>query len=334
MKADRLPIPVRHHCGQRFSKDRHCRQKTSFIALGILVAMISAVSLANGQETWNLSGWQSEKPPQRSGFDDSVLPIEAIPPTATASGFWRLPPVAETESETPRNDVLEIVQRRDDYAVRRHRRGFFQRFRFSGGWIDRADQNDLGIGNLKTSLTCAVPLGSFENLLIITTGFEATSLRGSSQFDAPSQLYDVGIDFMWRTQLNDRWGAMVAVRPGVASDFQAKQKSFRVTGRALATWRWLPERLSLVFGVVYLDRNDLPILPGAGLVWTPNSLDNTPFQDPGDVHRTTYLAANLIWNPLERVHVGVEYLYGLRENINDAVGTAHRLQTSFIFDLP
>ena len=32
----------------------------------------------------------------------------------------------------------------------------------------------------------------------------------------------------------------------------------------------MPERLALLFGVVYLDRNDLPVLPGVGLTWTPN----------------------------------------------------------------
>jgi hypothetical protein len=57
-------------------------------------------------------------------------------------------------------------------------------------------------------------------------------------------------------------------------------------------------------------------------------------QSPDDVHRTTYLAANLIWNPLDRVRLGVEYLYGLRENVDGAVGPASRLQAAFIFDLP
>ena len=52
------------------------------------------------------------------------------------------------------------------------------------------------------------------------------------------------------------------------------------------------------------------------------------------MHRTTYLAANLIWNPLERVKVGVEYLYGLREDVDRAIGSANRLQVAFIFDLP
>jgi hypothetical protein len=53
-----------------------------------------------------------------------------------------------------------------------------------------------------------------------------------------------------------------------------------------------------------------------------------------EVHRTTYLAANLIWTPFERAKVGVEFLYGLRENVDEAVGVAHRAQASFIFDLP
>jgi hypothetical protein len=75
---------------------------------------------------------------------------------------------------------------------------------------------------------------------------------------------------MWRKQFNDRWGTMVAARPAVSSDFQTSQDAMRITGRALATWQWVPERLSLIFGVVYLDRNDLPVLPGAGLIWTPN----------------------------------------------------------------
>ena len=74
----------------------------------------------------------------------------------------------------------------------------------------------------------------------------------------------MGVDFMWRKQFNDRWGSMIAVRPAVASDFQTSQDAIRITGRALATWQWVPERLSLLLGAVYLDRNDLAVLPGVG----------------------------------------------------------------------
>jgi hypothetical protein len=34
------------------------------------------------------------------------------------------------------------------------------------------------------------------------------------------------------------------------------------------------------------------------------------------------------------VNVGIEYLYGLRENIDRQVGVAHRVQVAFILKLP
>ncbi|WP_339688202.1 DcaP family trimeric outer membrane transporter [Gimesia maris] len=72
----------------------------------------------------------------------------------------------------------------------------------------------------------------------------------------------------------------------------------------------------------------------SNFTYAQNDLGTTAFQNPNDVDQTTYLSANLIWSPLERVKVGVEYLYGTRTNVNGAMGDAHRLQASFIFDLP
>jgi hypothetical protein len=198
-------------------------------------------------------------------------------------------------ADGPRNRAMEIVQRSDDTAVRRYRKGFFQRFKFSGSWIDRAGDDGLGISNLDTSLTVAVPLGSFENLLLVTPGFEVDYLNGPAQIDVPPRLYDVGMDLMWRKQFNDRWGTMVAVRPAMASDFETSQDAFRITGRALATWQWVPERLSLLFGVVYLDRNDLPILPGVGLIWTP-----TPDWRLDLIFPRPKLARRLVFLPRQR----------------------------------
>jgi len=200
----------------------------------------------------------------------SITPDQSIsfaPPQPVAA---HSPIYAQNVVAAPRNRAMEIVQRSDDYAVRRYRKGFFQRARFSGGWLYPSVDGDLEIGDLDASVTVAVPLGSFENLLIITPGFEVEFLSDSGSLHVPAQLYDVGADFMWRKQFNDRWGSMVAVRPAVSSDFKTSEDGFRITGRALATWQWVPERLSLLFGVVYLDRNDLPILPGVGLIWTPN----------------------------------------------------------------
>ena len=57
-------------------------------------------------------------------------------------------------------------------------------------------------------------------------------------------------------------------------------------------------------------------------------------QDPDNLKDTTYLAVNLIANPYERVFCGIEYLYGIRDDVSGASGTDHRLQTSFGFYLP
>lgn len=72
----------------------------------------------------------------------------------------------------------------------------------------------------------------------------------------------------------------------------------------------------------------------SNFTYAENRLDNLPGQDLDDVHKTTYLAVNLIWQPSDRIRIGTEYLYGIRENISGDVGAANRLQTSFIFDLP
>ena len=64
------------------------------------------------------------------------------------------------------------------------------------------------------------------------------------------------------------------------------------------------------------------------------SLGDLPGQDPDNLSSTTYFAANLIANPYERIFCGVEYLYGLREDVSGALGAAHRLQMSFGFFLP
>ena len=72
----------------------------------------------------------------------------------------------------------------------------------------------------------------------------------------------------------------------------------------------------------------------SNFTYAENSLENAALQDAGDVHETTYLAANLVWSPLERVKMGIEYLYGVRRNVDRSEGDAHRFQTAVAFALP
>ncbi len=72
----------------------------------------------------------------------------------------------------------------------------------------------------------------------------------------------------------------------------------------------------------------------SNFTYSENRLDNTHFQDPDELHENTYIALNLICSPAERVYFGVEYLFGIRENVDGSRGEANRLQASVIFELP
>ena len=62
-------------------------------------------------------------------------------------------------------------------------------------------------------------------------------------------------------------------------------------------------------------------------------LDNLLTERGSDLHRTDYMAVNTIWNPFDQIYVGVEYLYGVREDLDGDAGAANRLQTSIIYNL-
>lgn len=62
-----------------------------------------------------------------------------------------------------------------------------------------------------------------------------------------------------------------------------------------------------------------------------NSVDNPGFIDGGALKSTLYSAGNLVWNPLEKVTVGFEYLYGNLKNEDGTSGEANRLLFSSRF---
>ena len=116
-----------------------------------------------------------------------------------------------------------------------------------------------------------------------------------------------------------------------------------LTGEGIGSYRGLPDAapassttdellplFAWMVGVTHAWNDDW----SSNFTYAENSLDNTALQAAGDVSGTSYLAANLIWSPLERVQVGIEYLYGVRQNFDGSEGSANRLQTAFIFDLP
>jgi len=235
---------------------------------------------------------ETARPPSGTYFDTLESPgFSPAFPLPSAQLAHRLPEVTEGGPAEPRNRALELVPRDDAQAVRRYKRGFFQRMQLSGEWLVPVGDRSLEIRSLDASLSVAIPLGSFENLLMVTPNFRVDHLTAEDGIEIPSSLYGTGIDFMWRSAFNDRWGAMVGVQPAMFSDFHTSRDALRITGRAFATWQWVPERLTLLMGIVYLDRNDIRLLPGAGMIWTPSAVSRIDlvFPRPKIAHRLAFL---------------------------------------------
>ncbi|QDU37803.1 hypothetical protein Mal4_21200 [Maioricimonas rarisocia] len=95
-------------------------------------------------------------------------------------------------------------------------------------------------------------------------------LDGPASTDLPGQLYNLSVDLLMVRPIGRNWMVHLAVAPSLYTDFDhVSGDSVRIVGRGLAFYRWSPT-LQLSGGVVYLDRDDIPILPAAGLVYTPN----------------------------------------------------------------
>ncbi len=151
-----------------------------------------------------------------------------------------------------------------------HKNGFFQKAALTGTYIDRGSLNSFGLNELDLSLTVAVPAPKREWPLLITPTFNVRYLDGPASPMLPPRLYEAYVDFLWVPRFNERWTAIIGVAPSLYTDFDVSTNdAFRLTGKALARYDWVPEKVQVVVGVLYLNRNDVRLLPAGGIIWNP-----------------------------------------------------------------
>jgi hypothetical protein len=62
----------------------------------------------------------------------------------------------------------------------------------------------------------------------------------------------------------------LALTPSLYSDFEAaSDDGFRFAGKGLIRWDIRDEQLQLLAGVLYLNREDIRLLPAGGIIWRP-----------------------------------------------------------------
>jgi hypothetical protein len=201
-------------------------------------------------------------------------PPESWPPPAAIPG-----PTIESFANPSGGDG-PVASELDPYGMyaesartlRDHKDGFFQKLSFTATWIDRNNKiDDFGLSELDLFAMFAVPLPTRDWPLLISPTFNVRYLYGPKNVDLPQRLFETYLDLLWVPRFSERWTGIVGVAPSLYGDFQVSaSEAWRLTGKGLARFDWLPGRAQILFGVLYLDRNDVRLLPAGGIIWTPS----------------------------------------------------------------
>lgn len=223
------------------------------------------------------------EPPQQSESDDEQLTAtEAVFPADTESPFISAGfSGSDLQSEMEFNRAAPALSQPDSTSnsyprefdseapLSRFRQGCFQGAAVSTGFINDGTDGGMGVTSTDLSASFAIPLGSFDNVVVATPFLRTDFLTAAPALDLPEELYETGARFFWKRPLNDELSVMTIVTPAIRSDFENTSNAFRVFGLGQLIWQAVPETLSLSGGVVHTGRDDFPILPAAGLLWTP-----------------------------------------------------------------
>jgi hypothetical protein len=134
------------------------------------------------------------------------------------------------------------------------------------------DPTDVGINDSEFAVTFTLPnFLTTGQPLFISPAFALHLWDGPSSLpaDLPPNAYSAYLDAQWASDPNLQLGAELGFRVGVYTDFETlNDDSLRIQGLALGVARLTPTMTAKI-GVMYLDRNNIKILPAGGLLWTP-----------------------------------------------------------------
>ncbi len=209
--------------------------------------------------------------PAPSSVPTSSPPLAS--PTMTSDSKLLSEPVGEFTpvDEGPATEFTPIEARMNQNSVWRQE---WDRWKWRGvytnlAYIGDTGNNGFGVRDFELSVPFMRTLGSEDRALMFSPGFGLHWFDPPADYRLPDFVFDTTFDFGLRWRANDRWRFNLGVTPGIYADPNADGVGFRILGRALAVYQW-SESLSFTLGAVYLDRDDIPVVPGIGFSWTPN----------------------------------------------------------------
>lgn len=148
--------------------------------------------------------------------------------------------------------------------------GFFQKLSFLATPILKDGDDGLGIVETELAATFALPAPTKDHPLLLIPSFNVTFFDGPAALDLPPSVYAALFDFLWAPKLGERWRAVLSAEPGWYNAFDGDpQAGFRMTGKAFVRYDWVPDRVQVTLGALYINRVDLPVVPIAGVLWKP-----------------------------------------------------------------
>ncbi len=132
--------------------------------------------------------------------------------------------------------------------------------------------DEVGIDDTETSVAVVFPsfLWSTQPLYILPSfGLHLFDGPAGPPSDLPSKVYDAFIAAGWQSDPNQILGAELGLAIGAFTDFDTfNDDSIRYMGSALGKLRITPTA-TLKAGVMYLDRNEVKLIPAGGILWQP-----------------------------------------------------------------
>jgi hypothetical protein len=210
--------------------------------------------------------WSSPGPPP-------ALPGSVLPPNPNAAPYgsqWAPPVNQQPNALFPNGFGNPNSGYYDPYNAMR----LIHDVRFRHTFITGSDNpDDLSINDSEVSVSFAFPnFLTTGQPLFITPAFAIHCWDGPSDgiHNLPGSAYSAYLDLQFATDPNFTIGGEFGARVGVYSSFDTLiTDSVRYQGLALGVARITPT-LTAKLGVMYIDRNDIKILPAGGLLWQPN----------------------------------------------------------------
>jgi hypothetical protein len=200
------------------------------------------------------------------------LPPRALPANAPAARTAFLDPTTENRELVAPGRLMPLppVAEQPQYRMPGAKEGVLQYAGFTKTLLLGGAGDNIRFVDLAVKATLGFPAPTRQSPLLITPGFTAHLLDGPTTTDLPGHLFESYMEMRWLNILSPAFTLDLAFTPGLYGDYSyVNSQTWRFQGRAVGIYACNPA-LQLVAGLAYLDREDVRVLPVAGLIWIPN----------------------------------------------------------------